>query len=113
MATVSPILNTAWGQGAPYNKYCKYRLLWIGPKRNASTGCSTTALAMIMAANEYPQNLIVKGDILDWNRMKSGTFVNNLTDKGKEDVALLMYDIYSKVRKVVTPWFTLNTVIQM
>ena len=109
MATVSPILNTAWGQGAPYNKYCKYRLLWIGPKRNASTGCSTTALAMIMAANEYPQNLIVKGDILDWNRMKSGTFVNNLTDKGKEDVALLMYDIYSKVRKVVTPWFTLIT----
>lgn len=42
---VTPLLNTAWGQEAPYNVYCP---------SNCLTGCVATAMAQVMKYWEYP-----------------------------------------------------------
>ncbi len=103
-----PLLNTTWGQDPPYNKYC-YRWNKVGKKKSALTGCSTTAMAMIVTHNEYPQNLIVNGDTLNWSGMKSKPFAYLLSDKGEDDVARLMGSIYYFVNKVAEASFTLIT----
>lgn len=42
---VTPLLNTTWGQSAPYNAYCP---------SNCPTGCVATAMAQVMKYWEYP-----------------------------------------------------------
>ena len=106
--TKLPLLNTTWGQRSPYNKYC-YRWNKVGKKKSALTGCSTTAMAMIVTHNEYPEYLIVNGDTLTWSEMKSDPYADRLSDKGKDDVARLMGSIYYFVNKIAEASFTLIT----
>ncbi len=107
-STKSPLLNISWGQLDPYNRYCKRKNL-ILQKKSAYTGCSTTAMAMIVANNEYPQTLRINGNLLDWAGMKSDTTAFFLLEKNKEEIALLMGSIYNFVKKVATRSFTLIT----
>ena len=107
-ATKMPLLKTTWGQRSPFNKYCNRRNI-AGEQKSALTGCSTTAMAMIVTHNEYPQNLIVNGDTLDWSGMKSNPYITNLTSKGQDDVARLMGSIYYFVNKIARPKYTLIT----
>lgn len=72
--TKSPILTTTWSQGSwnskgLYNYYC-YKTL-LGTETYVYAGCTTAAMAMIIAANKYPQNLIVNGVPLDYTLMTS------------------------------------------
>lgn len=106
--TKAPMLRTNWGQGSPYNKYCKRQNL-IFQWKSAQTGCSTTAMAMIVAQNEYPQTLIVNGDTMDWYQMKTIPDAGYLSEEGKDDVAMLMATIFANVNKVATKKFTLIT----
>lgn len=106
--TKMPLLNTTWGQRSPFNKYCN-RMNIAGEQKSALTGCSTTALAMILTHNEYPQTLVINGETMDWSGMKTDPYISNLTSKGQDDVARLMGSIYNFVNKIARPKYTLIT----
>lgn len=108
LTTKEPLLNISWGQEEPYNKYCNRRNL-AGKQKPALTGCSATAMAMIVAHNEYPQTLVINGENINWAEMKKDTLAGNLTSKGKDDVARLIGSIYNFVNKIAQPGFTLIT----
>lgn len=61
---VEPIIKTAWGQTSPYNN----KTPLINGQR-AMTGCSTTAIAQIMAHYEYPKK--VGSYDVDWETITS------------------------------------------
>lgn len=107
-ATRSPMLMYSWGQRNPYNWYC-FRTTLGGDTVNAYTGCSTTAMAMIVAYNEFPQTLIVNDTTLNWTLMKSSYEAGDLSAMGKNHVALLMGSIYNHVDKFATDGFTMIT----
>lgn len=48
---VSPLLNTKWGQDAPYNYYCPYNSF---VSKTCPTGCVATAMAQVMKYWEWP-----------------------------------------------------------
>lgn len=102
------MLKTNWGQRDPYNRYCFRRNL-VGKKKQALTGCTTTAMSMIVTCNEFPQTLEINGEILDWKGMKTSDWVQDLSDKGQNDVARLMGSIYNSVSKIARPEYTLIT----
>lgn len=107
--TVAPLLNINWNQGQwenpdVYNKYCiknngKY----------AYSGCTTTALAMIMAHNEFPKRFKVNGNELIWTDMKQDADAHNLNAQAQEHVSLLFGAIYNNVKHSSTSRGTLIT----
>lgn len=106
--TRSPMLKTNWGQNDPYNRYCFRRNL-VGKKKQALTGCTTTAMSMIVTCNEFPQTLEINGEILGWKGMKTSDLATSLSDKGQDDVARLMGGIYNSVSKIARKEYTLIT----
>ena len=97
---VSPLIETQWGQGDPYNKQCPL----IGSNRTI-TGCVATAMAQIMNYWEYPdsgigshsyiwndQNLSANfgSTSYDWANM-TNTYGGSSTQAQKDAVATLMY----------------------
>ena len=101
--TQLPLLVTNWDQGSPYNYYCKR-----GKNKEAKAGCSATALAMILAYNEYP-DLWVNGWNIDWTELKKFPKIDSLDAGYQDQVKLLLGSIYSKVKKYTTESFTLIT----
>lgn len=110
--TRTPMLQTNWAQDSPYNRYCKRQNLILQWK-SALTGCSTTAMAMIVAQNEYPQTLIINGNTMDWDQMKTTLETENLSEEGLEDMAMLMATIFANVKKLTTRESTLITARQI
>ena len=98
----SPLLNYSWSQGYLYNTYC-YR----APDVRAYTGCSATAMGMIVAYNEFPADVQLNGVDLNWDEMKSSFKIKTLSSVGRECVALLLGYIYNSVNKWPTEAFTL------
>ena len=77
-AVIAPLLQTQWGQGAPYNLQC--------PVKNGvhcQTGCVATAMAQLMYFHQCP------ADGFDWSNMQL-TYTGSETDKQKQAVARLM-----------------------
>lgn len=103
-----PILKTNWGQKSPYNKYCRRRNLAFKIK-SALAGCSNTALAMIMTAMEYPDTLIIRDTVLDWQSMKRNPSTSNLSPSSEESVYLLLGYIYYNVNRIALKGSTLIT----
>lgn len=91
--THSPLLSYSWGQDTPHNLYC-----YNDGNNLTITGCSTTAMAMIVAHNEFPQ-LQVNGVAIDWQEIKSEYFARYLDLTYQNHVALLMGSIYHFVKK--------------
>ena len=104
-ATQLPLLTINWDQNSPYNHYCKRGK---NKDKNALAGCSSTALAMILAYNEYP-NLWVNGWNIDWTELKKFPKIDSLDAGYQDQVKLLLGSIYSKVKKYTTESFTLIT----
>lgn len=70
--TKSPMLSTNWSQGywdtqGLYNYYC-YKGS-SDAKTYVCSGCTTTAMAMIIAENKYPQSLVVNNTNLSYDLM--------------------------------------------
>lgn len=106
MPEKSPLLKTNWGQDIyGYNKYC-YR---DNGKKQVKTGCSATAMAMIVAYNEFPNSLEVNGKQLCWQKMKNSPYIENLSVEGMDDVARLMGSIFNHVKKTFWQEYTLIT----
>ena len=51
-ANISPMLETQWGQEAPYNRLCP-----IIEGQRCVAGCSATALAQVLYYNRWPQGM--------------------------------------------------------
>lgn len=102
----APMLNYSWGQSYPFNIYCKR-----GAKKNkaAYTGCSTTAMAMIAAYNEFPDRLIINDIQIAWKEIKSQPLADSLAFYCQTHIALLMGGIYNFVKKSPTKDYTLIT----
>ena len=108
LATVSPLLNYSWGQGSPYNEYCFRRNL-VFKRKSAVTGCSTTAMAMIVAANRFPHTLTINDSLIVWADIMATFDADDLEDSVKNQVALLMGSIYNHVNKIAVKGATLIT----
>lgn len=96
-ATVTPMLKTEWNQGkwdqrGVYNRYC-YKLKCNGNRKYVSAGCSTTALATIIAYNEYPTDFSVNGHSVDLSLLNDSSSEENYD----EEVALLFGSIFQNV----------------
>lgn len=103
-AVRSPMLNIQWRQGNwgtanVYNKYC-YKYTISGSTQYVYSGCSTTALAQIVAYNEFPTYLYVKGTLLNYPAMKMATQATGLSTENKEYVSLLYGGIFNNVDKL-------------
>lgn len=103
-AEVDSLLNFCWSQGSwdertLYNRYC-YKVNWRGDTTYVYTGCSTTALAQIVAYNQYPDKLTINKDTIDFNGMTSSYSARGLSNKGKDQVGLLMGAIFHNVGKI-------------
>lgn len=99
--TVEPLLKTMWGQGAPYNNRCP---VYHGD--TCSTGCGSTALAMIFKYHEFANSCIpvpeystktldIHLDALeaiefDWYNMLDTYEEGSYTDEQADAVAWLM-----------------------
>ena len=59
---VSPLLMTKWGQWSPFDKYVP---------TNCPTGCVPTAIAQIMAFEEYSSTMVFDGETCSWSEMKT------------------------------------------
>ncbi len=100
-ATVEPMLNTKWEQGewnkqGVYNQYC-YKYTLFGKKKYVLTGCSTTAMASIVAYNEFPPILLVLKDTVDLSTIKTIENANSCADSSATDIGLLMGSIFHSV----------------
>ncbi len=104
--TQSPLLTYSWAQASPYNYFCKRGLM---KDKEAYTGCSSTAMAMIVAYNEFPQTLIINRDTLSYPGMKGRFIIQDISEPYADQIALLMGGIYNFVTKVTTSSFTLIT----
>ena len=102
--TCSPLMNYSWGQGYPYNIYCKKN------GKQASTGCSNTALSMMLACNGYPNRLKVNGFNINWDSLKSTNFRNPQIDTAiLNQVGLLFAMNFYSVKPHVNKYGTLIT----
>ena len=114
--SVTPLLTTTWGQGAPYNHYCPTL-----NGRKLITGCVTTAVAQIMRYHQWPvqgvgecraevHNLdttyteIALGEEYRWHRMKA--HYGRGAKMKANDVARLMRDVGHAVGVRYTPVLT-------
>lgn len=95
--------STNWAQGkwderGVYNRYC-YKVKAIKGKKYVLAGCSTTAMATIVAFNEYPTNLYVLGKKVDYKTIKSvkDPLSKQSTEEIKEGVGLLFGSIFHSV----------------
>ena len=92
--TVLPMLSTKWSQGkyhtsGVYNKYCKKGSNYV------YAGCSTTALAQIIAYNHFPK--IICGIEMDYQNMTVRPVASDLRTEYGEQVSLLFGDIFNNV----------------
>ena len=70
---ISPLLESKWNQGAPYNLYC-YTIAADGTETKSVTGCVATSMAQVMYYFKYPE--IGKGEI-SYKHGDSGTYSMN------------------------------------
>ena len=81
---VAPLIETKWGQRAPFNLQCPMVKDADGNDVRAAVGCVATALAQIMYYHQWPANY-------DWDSMKL-TYDQKDTGKAADAVAKLMAD---------------------
>lgn len=102
---ILPMLETNWGQSAPYNNFCKL----IGDERRL-VGCSCLAAGMIFAYNQYPTTLRVNGVTIDWDTISS---VQSLTSSSPEPqiihIPLMLASIFWKCDRMAASGWTLVT----
>ena len=83
----------SWGEGAPYNKYCKAA---DGSQSNAST--LAVAIATVMAYHKYPTSI---GNLtLNWS-----TIWPNASSGADDTIARLMAQIGKDAKVYYTPFF--------
>lgn len=106
-ATCDPnLLSTKWSQGTwdlqgVYNRYC-YKKKTFGGKKYVKAGCSTVAMASIVARNKYPTNLYVNDNLINYSEITKyeTPLQNKATEAMKEGVALLIGSIFHSVDPV-------------
>ena len=75
---VSPLLMTKWGQGDPFNTYVP---------TGCPTGCVPTAIAQIMAFEEFSSTMVFDGETCSWSEMKTVRTYPNASSDGTPEGA--------------------------
>lgn len=92
LSKVSPLLNTKWGQGSPYND--RFPLKDDGQSREAA-GCGTIAVAQVLTYLTYPNNITLNGHSHDWSIITKFTYwgadTTNIYDRNC--LSLFIYDL--------------------
>ncbi len=87
---VEPLLNSAWGQDAPYNKLCPWERADT-TARHAQAGCGPVVMAQVMRGYAYPERSTLIGHAYYWSAMPDR--MTDSTTTGEEDaVARLIAD---------------------
>lgn len=81
---VTPLIETKWGQLAPFNLQCPMVKDDAGNEVRAAVGCVATALAQVLYYHKWPSNY-------DWDSMKH-IYGTEETGKAADAVAQLMAD---------------------
>ena len=101
---ISPLIETRWNQGAPYNKFCPE--INDANQPHAATGCVATSMAQVMYYHKYPQNnctaipgyttrnksfnlASLDATSFAWSAM-THTYASNATGEAADEVAKLM-----------------------
>ena len=101
---VEPLLQTAWGQDAPYNLLCPEKVNEQGDMQHCRVGCVACAMAQVMRFHEYPAVGIGEGQNMfntdlkanfgetwyDWEHMLD-SYSGSYTDEEAGAVATLMF----------------------
>lgn len=107
-----PLLRYSWGQREPFNRYC-----YVDTYKHALTGCSNTALSMIITYNEFPTELVFDSELLDWKGMQTSACSDLYFSVNEMHIALLMGYIFNNYPHIAWNWcmgkFTLITPEQM
>ena len=77
-----PFLDTCWGQGQPYNRYC-----FCDDGTQALAGCAPIAITQIMAYHEWP--VTIDGRFLDWGVIKRYPYVEE-TNQAADNLSYLI-----------------------
>ena len=83
---VEPMLETNWGQGTPYNKYC-----FTSQGLQAVAGCVAIAVAQITAYHQWPESF--NGHQYDWDSILASDTVNPTDTTASNSVGHLIHDI--------------------
>lgn len=102
-AIVEPMIKTKWDQGEwdamdAYNQFC-YKFTITGQKKYVLAGCSTTAMAQLVAYNEFPTELYVLNTLVDLSTINNieNANDNTISAKSAQDVGLLLGSIFHSV----------------
>ena len=92
---VSPLLETTWNQGSPYNYLCP---TYSGSSKSA-TGCVATAMSQVMNFWEWPTTgqgshggINFANTTYDWANMRN-SYGSSYTNAQRDAVATLMYHV--------------------
>lgn len=87
---IAPLVSTLWGQGKPYNLRCPV----IGGQ-NAVTGCTSTAAAMIMRYNKFPETYTWDAMLDDYSDRgyKDASYTLDVASDDVKELAEVMYFI--------------------
>lgn len=78
--TKTPLCQTRWAQGYPYNYLCNQH----------SVGCGPLAIAQIMAYHKHPEHSGDSTLTYDWDMMLSQPYFSSIGDEGALDVATFL-----------------------
>lgn len=83
---VQPMLQTRWGQNAPYNNNC-----YTSNGQQALAGCAAVAIGQIVAYHQYPTSY--NGHSYDWSSILQSDVVSESDTIASNSVANLIHDI--------------------
>ena len=101
-------LNTLWGQGdagssTGINRYCTYN------NKTRIAGCSSVALAQIMAYIHAPSQLRINHTLIDWDGITSTDYFEELDSSFKDQAGILYAGIFHNIHKSIFNNATLIT----
>ena len=113
--SIAPMIESTWGQDAPYNNKCP-QLTGV----HCVTGCVATAMAQVIAYHRYPSQTIqeiptyntrsanlqvdaIPVTSIDWDQMMPN-YSNNTTETQKDAISTLMQLCGSSLQMDYTPY---------
>ncbi len=90
----TPMLNTKWGQGSPYNNSCPFKKDGI-TRRPA--GCTVIANAQFLKYHQSPNPNVINGESFSWNLINQNYYGGIPSSQAQQEVANYIYCIGRKI----------------
>lgn len=86
----SPLLNTKWHQGSPYNDLCPYTNIH-GVRKAA--GCVPIAIGQFLNYHQWPNTNVINNESFSWTLISQNYYRGNPSSLAKQEVAKFTYNI--------------------